>query len=106
MGIAHGRVELQRILKGVDGFLQFPSGCEGAPEVIPDSCVCAGITLEHGLGITLERGLVMGDGFIVFFLFRECVAEIALGYPICHRYITGSFVKRVTVIAVTTLRAR
>src|SRR6266581_7123906 len=106
MGIAHGGVELQRILKSVDRFLQFPSGCEGAPEVIPDSCVCAGITLEHGLGITLERGLVMGYFFIVFFLFRECVTEIALGYPISHRYIHGVLEKSDAVMPVSQLRAR
>src|SRR5206468_11254474 len=106
MGIAHGGVELQRILKSIDRFLQFPCGCEEAREVIPDSCVCAGITLEHGLRITLERGLVMGDGFIEFFLFRECVTEIALGYPISHRYIQGVLKKSDTVMPVSQLRAR
>src|SRR5438094_4684074 len=109
MGIANGRVELQRFLKGVDRFLQFPYGCEGSPKVIPDVCGCLGITLRQQLVLLrgrqpLQHGLVMGDGFIMLSLYRECVSEVGLGYPISHGYIQGVLEKSDAVMPVSELR--
>src|SRR5882724_1175536 len=98
MSIAHRGVELQRILKSVDRFLQFSCGCEGSPKVIPEGCGCAGITLQHGL--------VMGDGFIVLSLLRECETEVGLGYPITHRYIRGVLEKSDAIVPISQLRTR
>src|SRR6266404_2836610 len=97
MGVAHGRVELQRILKSVDRFLQFPCGCEGSPQIIPDGCVSAGMTLQHGF--------VMGNGSIVLSLFRECVTEVGLGCTMIRRYIQGVLKKNDAVVPVSQLRA-
>ena len=109
MGIAHGRVEFQRILIGVDRFLQFPYGCEGSPQVIPDGCGCLGITLRQQLVLLrgrqpLQHGLVMGDGFIMLSLFRECETEVGLGCPISHGYIQGVLEKSDAVMPVSELR--
>ncbi len=96
MGFDVRGVELQRILKSIDRFLQFPSGCEGSAQVIPDDCV----------GLTVQRGLVMGDRFIVVPLLRECETEIGLGYSINHRHIQGVLEKSDAVMPVSQLRAR
>src|SRR5438552_19107711 len=88
--------EIQRILKGFDRFLQFPSGCEGSAQVIPDDCV----------GLSVQRGLVIDDSFIAVPLLRECETEIGLRYPINHRHIQGVLEKSDAVMPVSQLRAR
>ena len=96
MGTAERGIELQRILKSVDPFLTFPCGNEGLAQVIPDDCA----------GLALQCGLVMGDGFIVATLLRECETEIGLGYSIIHRDIRGVLEKSDAIMPVSQLHTR
>src|SRR5207249_2895022 len=96
MGTAERGIELQRILKSVDRLLQFPCDYEGLAQVIPDDCA----------GLALQCGLVMGDGFIVATLFRECETKIRFGYSIFDGHIRGVLENSDAVMPVFQLRAR
>src|SRR5204863_1647851 len=96
MSTAERGIELQRILKSVDSFLKFPCDYEGFPQVIPDDCA----------GLALQCGLVMGDGFIVATLFRECETEIGLGYSIIYRDVRGVLEKSDAIMPVSQLHTR
>src|SRR5207249_11334097 len=96
MGAAERGIELQRFLKSVDRFLQFPCGYEGLTQVIPNDCA--------GLGV--QCAFVMDDRFIVVPLLRECETEISLGYSIIHCHIRGVLEKSDAIMPILQLRTR
>src|SRR5438067_3108526 len=96
MGTAERGIEIQRLLKSADRFLQFPCGYERLSQVIPNCCS----------GLILQCAFVMDDRFIVVPLPRECETEISLGYSIIHCHIRGVLEKSDAIMPVLQLRTR